>query len=310
MPFPSGYLDLNLPEHCAQTTGETTPPKHGLNDLGGSEWTLHSKSVQKFDSPIAEKRKAHGAAFPPALAKHFIKIYTKPGDTVFDPFAGVGTTLDSANILGRNAIGIELNEKFIQLFNEGIDPKDGCPNPQYQRLMIHDSTLNAMQHLSAESVDMLLTSPPYAGLLNNIRENFADKDYAGNPYKNQSRKLAKPYSANAEDLGNTNYPDFLDKIKQLFSMHHGIIKPGGYNVWVVRDYRDSKNNIPYVNLHGDLMTIAQQTGWVMWDLVIWNQSEQRKLVRLGGNRSRRYYFNIGHSFILIFRKNMAGEPFR
>lgn len=283
---------------------------HELNDLNGSDWTLHGKSVQTFNSPITEKRRKHGAAFPIALAKHFIKIYSKPNDTIFDPFAGVGTTLDAANILKRHSIGIELNDEFIKLFNQGIDPKDGKPNPDYRRIVIQDSAMNVQKHLPINSVDFILTSPPYANLLNKIRENFADKDYNGNPYKNQSRKLAKPYSKHEEDLGNVTYEEYLVKMKELFLSLHQVAKGGAYNTWVVRDYRDMENNIPYVNLHGDLINVAQQAGWVMWDLVIWDQSNQRKLVRLGGNKSRRFYFNIGHSFILVFRKNMKGEKFK
>lgn len=280
-----------------------------LNELNGSQWTLHGKSVQTFNGPIVAKRKQHGAAFPLALAKHFINIYSKSGDLVFDPFCGVGTTLDAANLLQRHAVGIEINEDFVRL-NHGIDPKDGERNPDYEMRVINDDTLNAAKHLAPESVDMILTSPPYSNLLNNIRENFADKDYKGNPYKNQSRRLARPYSTKADDFGNIGYADYLNKIRQLFVVHHDIAKQGCYNLWVVRDYRDVKSGVPYVNLHGDLMNIAGQAGWVVWDLVVWDQSNQRKLVRLGGNKSRRYYFNIGHSFILVFRKNMTDEPFQ
>jgi len=282
---------------------------HELNDLNGSEWTIHGKSVQTFNSPITEKRRMHGAAFPISLAKHFTKIYSKPGDTVFDPFAGVGTTLDAANILKRHSIGIELNEDFIKLFNQGIDQKDGKSNHDYRRIVIQDSAMNVCKHLPVDSVDFILTSPPYANLLNKIRENFADKDYNGNPYKNQSRKLAKPYSKHEEDLGNVTYEEYLIKMKELFLSLHQVAKGGTYNTWVVRDYRDMNNNIPYINLHSDLIIVAQQTGWIMWDMIIWDQSNQRKLVRLGGNNARRYYFNIGHSFILVFRKNIKGEKF-
>ncbi|MBE7509344.1 MAG: site-specific DNA-methyltransferase [Bacteroidia bacterium] len=282
---------------------------HELNDLNGSEWTLHSKSVQTFNSPITEKRRTHGAAFPIALAKHFVKIYSKPGDTVLDPFAGVGTTLDAANILKRHSIGIELNQDFIILFNQGIDPKDGKPNSDYRRIVIQDSAMNIYKHLPAVSADFILTSPPYANLLNKIRENFADKDFAGNTYKNQSRKLAKPYSKHEEDLGNLSYENYLLRMKELFASLLQVAKEGAYNTWVVRDYRDMDSNTPYINLHGDLMRVAQEAGWKMWDIIIWDQSNQRKLVRLGGNKARRYYFNIGHSFILVFRKNIKGEKF-
>ncbi len=280
-----------------------------LNDLNGSKWTLHSKSVQIFSGPIIEKRKAHGAAFPLSLAKHFIEVYTQEGNTILDPFSGVGTSLDAANLLKRHSLGIELNPTFIKMFNEGIDSKDGKLNPSYKRNVINDSALNIGNHIPSDTIDMILTSPPYAGLLNNIREHFADKDFRGNPYKNQSRKLAKPYSTDSRDLGNIDYDEYLAKVQELFLKLHKVAKQGAYNVWVVRDYRDLKNHSPYINLHGDLITTAQQTGWVMWDLVVWDQSNQRKLVRLGGNKSRRYYFNIGHSFILVFRKNVDKEKF-
>jgi DNA modification methylase len=69
-----------------------------------------------------------------SLAKHFIEIYSKEGDTILDPFAGVGTTLDAANILRRNSLGVELNFDFIKLFNQGIDAKDGTQNFNYQRV--------------------------------------------------------------------------------------------------------------------------------------------------------------------------------
>jgi DNA modification methylase len=282
---------------------------HDLNNLTGSEWTLHGKSVQIFNGAITEKRKKHGAAYPLSLAKHFIEIYSKEGDTIFDPFAGVGTTLDAANLLKRNSLGVELNLDFIKLFNQGIDTKDGKQNCDYQRAIFHGSALNIGEYVPQNTVDFILTSPPYADLLNKIRDNFADKDYKNNPYKNQSRKLAKPYSTEEEDLGNLSYYEYLVAMKNLFGSLFTIAKDGAYNVWVVRDYRDLDNNLPYINLHGDLIKEATQTGWVMWDLIVWDQSNQRKLVRLGGNKSRRYYFNIGHSFILVFRKNLKGEKF-
>lgn len=292
-----------------RSTAKKVINENELNELTGSEWTIHGKSVQTFNSPITEKRKKHGAAFPISLAKHFLDIYSKTGDLILDPFAGVGTLMDAANILKRHSIGIEINENFVKLFNQGIDSKDGKTNSDYRRIMIQDSALNICKHLLNESVDLIITSPPYANLLNNIRDNFADKDFRGNRYKNQSRKLAKPYSNNVEDLGNIPYNEYLTRIKELFSLLYKVAKQGTYNVWVVRDYRDLTNNIPYVSLHKDIMDVAQKTGWVTWDIVIWDQSNQRKLVRLGGNKSRRYYFNIGYSYILVFRKNIIGEKF-
>jgi DNA modification methylase len=56
--------------------------------------------------------KNHSAAFPVALPKWFIKLFTKPGDVVLDPFLGSGTAAVAAKHLGRRYIGIELRKDF------------------------------------------------------------------------------------------------------------------------------------------------------------------------------------------------------
>jgi DNA modification methylase len=57
--------------------------------------------------------KRHSAAFPSALPKWFIELFTDAGDTVLDPFAGSGTTLAAALALGRHAIGIDRAPDYV-----------------------------------------------------------------------------------------------------------------------------------------------------------------------------------------------------
>jgi len=57
----------------------------------------------------------HAAAFPDALPEWFIRLFTRPGDTVLDPFSGSGTTMRVAHGLGRHALGIELLDEYCQL---------------------------------------------------------------------------------------------------------------------------------------------------------------------------------------------------
>jgi DNA modification methylase len=52
---------------------------------------------------------AYRACFKPALPKYFIDRYTKPGDVVYDPFSGRGTTVIEAALLGRNIVANDIN---------------------------------------------------------------------------------------------------------------------------------------------------------------------------------------------------------
>lgn len=62
----------------------------------------------------------HSATFPEELPEFFIKLFTRPGDLVLDPFAGSGTTGVVAARLGRDFIGIDIQENNIKLAEKRI----------------------------------------------------------------------------------------------------------------------------------------------------------------------------------------------
>lgn len=70
--------------------------------------------------------KGHSAAFPLELPSWFIKLFTRPGDLVLDPFMGSGTTAIAAIKLNRNYVGVELIPEYIELAIKRINefPKD------------------------------------------------------------------------------------------------------------------------------------------------------------------------------------------
>ena len=59
--------------------------------------------------------KKHSAAFPRELPAWFIKLFTREGDMILDPFVGSGTTSIAAMKLKRNSIGVEILEDYYQL---------------------------------------------------------------------------------------------------------------------------------------------------------------------------------------------------
>lgn len=65
--------------------------------------------------------KQHSAVFPKELPAWFIKLFTKRGDIVLDPFLGSGTTSIVAIALDRNSIGIEVQPDYYKLAVENIN---------------------------------------------------------------------------------------------------------------------------------------------------------------------------------------------
>ena len=66
--------------------------------------------------------KNHSAAFPEGLPEWFIKLFTKEGDTVLDPFMGSGTTNAVAQRMRRNSIGIEIMPEYHEMVENELKP--------------------------------------------------------------------------------------------------------------------------------------------------------------------------------------------
>ena len=64
--------------------------------------------------------KNHSAAFPESLPEWFIRLFTQPQDIVLDPFVGSGTTAVAAKQLGRNYIGIDIDESYYEIAKQRV----------------------------------------------------------------------------------------------------------------------------------------------------------------------------------------------
>lgn len=66
-------------------------------------------------NPKAKERVGYPTQKPILLLERIIGLVTSPGDLVLDPFAGSGTTLVAAELLGRNSLGIDIATEAVQL---------------------------------------------------------------------------------------------------------------------------------------------------------------------------------------------------
>ncbi len=93
-----------------------------------SNWLSRDKAYPTNVIHLATEcnNKKHSAAFPEGLPEWFIKLFTKEGDTVLDPFMGSGTTNLVAKRMKRNSIGMEIVPEYYEMVRSQIEPVELC----------------------------------------------------------------------------------------------------------------------------------------------------------------------------------------
>ena len=90
----------------------------------GKPSVYRSQVAEQFRGEVWEivprKQKDHPAPFPEQLVENCVKLTTKEGDTVLDPFMGSGTVLKVCEDLGRVSVGIEVDETYIKVAEERL----------------------------------------------------------------------------------------------------------------------------------------------------------------------------------------------
>lgn len=82
-------------------------------------WRYFTGAGYSTQDEIAYK---HPATFPELLAGDHIQSWTNPGDVVYDPFMGSGTTAKMCHILGRQWVGSEISEEYVAIAEERLQP--------------------------------------------------------------------------------------------------------------------------------------------------------------------------------------------
>ena len=258
-------------------------PHRQLNDLDGKTWTRYSVSVWDLKKTKKEASLGHPALFPQALIERLVKIFTKSRDIVLDPFMGAGSTLVAAQILDRKGIGFEIAPHYISLAKERLAQISESTLSEVE-IYEHDARQLA-QEISPDSVDFVVTSPPYWNIHHQRRT--------------ANGKAPRPYSTSKQDLGNINdYPTFLDALNTVFEQLQIVVKPGRWCCLIVMDLRKKNRFYP---LHLDCIQLMNRSGFLLDDIIIWDRrAEYHNLRPLGYPTTFRV--NKVHEYILIFQK--------
>lgn len=270
-----------------------------FNGMTAREWTLSSRSVwNDVSSARKGKHLLHGATFPEKLAERVILMYSKEGDCVLDPFVGTGTTVISAIKNNRFGFGIELSDKYYNIASVEVANTVNLLVPNIYKIMQGDCEV-VIDEIPDESIQLTFTSPPYADLIHKVVED-REKRHKHSAFVEINNATTNIYSNNESDLGNMTLDKYKEKVVRIMKKIYSKTKPGGYNIWVVKDYRDMQNKIPYVDLHSAIAECGSKAGFVYHDLIIWDQNEQRALVLLGYPSV--FYVNQNHSYLVVLRR--------
>jgi len=257
-----------------------------LNALTGSEWLLFTKSWFVHRSSLKNAKDIHPACYPDEIAEQFIKFFTKPGDCVLDPFAGIGSTMVAAKKLDRNSIGIELYRDYIDFAEKRIASQKGDSVN-----IVHEGdcrdVLSDLGESCSNSIDFCITSPPYWCQLsqNSERQNTR-----------KSRGLKTEYGNNTKDIGKiSEYEEFLMEQENIFCQVDKLLKKRSYIVVITNNC--FKNGRLYPLAFDTFKSLTNI--WTPKDEKIWCQDD-KKLFPFGMFNS--YVGNRSHHYCLIFRK--------
>lgn len=135
----------------------------GANNLNPDNFELECTSVWAF--PRRGNWATHTSDWrgnwAPEVARNLILRYSKEGDVLLDPMIGGGTTAIECRLLNRNIHCSDINDVAIERTNKCLNFE--VDNKSWQKVTKADA--RDLQHLESETIDFVLTHPPYADII-------------------------------------------------------------------------------------------------------------------------------------------------
>ncbi len=263
------------------------PPNH-INCLTAKEWIKSQLGVWQFyyESRDIRDKNAHPATFPISLASRCISLFTHEGELVLDPFVGSGTTLVAARDLNRQAVGFDLKQEYIDLCDERLEA--AAPAQGTFQLPVCGDAREVDDYLEPESVSLILTSPPYANLLNRPRLN---KSRRGVARKNDQYLKTEQYSQDPRDLGTLELDHYQEAMADIYGRLFPILRRKGHCVIDVPDmWLDNRR----ITIHTAVVDALRSVGYELRNTIIWDRTNIVNRVGIFGWPSN--YITMGTTF--------------
>jgi len=261
-----------------------------VNDLTGREWVFWTRSVITKPYPPNLQhalRNRHGGQKPPDLCADLLRVFTKSGQRVLDPFMGVGGTLIGAARSGRAAVGVEVNPQWVEIYRE-VCAREGITE---EEAIVGDSRV-VLPGLSGRAFDCVLTDVPYWSMDTVSRSRGTYKKVGSAARPARASKLS-PFQAGSF----ASKAEWLKRMAEIFGLAAGLLKPSGYLLTFIGDmYRDNE----YHCLSAELAAVLAGIPGLVWKASLVWYDVSKKLHLYGYQYS--YIPSLIHQNILVFRK--------
>ncbi len=261
---------------------------NGVNDINLNRWKeyndIYFDSLWNIDK--RENSGVHSAEywgnFIPQIPYQMMKRYTKKGDWVLDTFAGSGTTLIEGQRLGRNTIGIELQEEVAEKTRRVLTLEPNA-DKVVSEVITGDSAVvdypSLLNRYDRQSVQLVLMHPPYFDIIK--------------------------FSDDRRDLSNAaSVEEFLRMMGRVIENAVPILQKGRYLIVVIGDKYAKGEWIPLGFL---TMNEVIKRGFKLKSIVVKNFEEtagkrrQKELWKYRALVGGFYIFK--HEYIFVFRKS-------
>jgi len=268
--------------------------KNHLNCMSPKEWIKCQLGVWQFtyEKRDIRDKDIHPATFPISLAKKVIELFTHEGELVVDPFVGSGTTLVAAQDLNRNAVGFDLQRKYIELCAERLSTERLFS--QSQQIAIQEDARNIEKYFDENTISLIFTSPPYSNLLNRERKNKSRRFR-----KNEQYGKVEQYSQDPRDLGTMELEGYTTAMGDIFEKILPLLKPKAHCVINVPDmwWEDSR-----ITIHVSLINELRKRGYELRNIIIWDRTNIVNKIGIFGWPSNYITMGVTFEYLLDFWK--------
>jgi hypothetical protein len=214
--------------------------------------------------------------FPQNVGRVLLKLYSREGDTVVDPFAGHNSRMELCYKSRRNYIGCDISKVFMAanfklreiLLNETSDELLAPDDKNKSTIELHNIDSRKMTTVIKKGIgDFTITSPPYWCL-----EDYGDE---------------------IGQLGKNEYPEFLRQLGVIVTENFRCLKSGAFSVWCINDFRYEGKFYPY---HLHMAQLLRDAGFRWHDIAITD---------LGGSFGQAFASQIVQNKILPKRHEYA-----